>query len=52
MSDCKHAIRMNSQNIKAYYRAAKACLILGKLKDCRQFCEFGLRVRVVRSSVR
>jgi hypothetical protein len=42
--DAKDAIRFDSGNIKAHYRAAKAALNLRKYDECRKLCAAGLEV--------
>eukprot|EP01108_Squamamoeba_japonica_P000378 TRINITY_DN1106_c0_g1_i1.p1 TRINITY_DN1106_c0_g1~~TRINITY_DN1106_c0_g1_i1.p1 ORF type:complete len:419 (-),score=139.90 TRINITY_DN1106_c0_g1_i1:13-1227(-) len=43
VSDCKHAIRLDPSNIKAYFRAAKASYTLRKSTQCIEFCNLGLK---------
>lgn len=43
VSDCKHAVRLDPTNVKAYYRAAKASYALRKWKDTSDFVELGLQ---------
>ncbi|KAK6435734.1 HSP70/90 co-chaperone [Oleoguttula sp. CCFEE 5521] len=42
--DCAAALKLNSHNLKAWYRAASACLALDKLPEALDACECGLRV--------
>ncbi|KAK6434014.1 HSP70/90 co-chaperone [Oleoguttula sp. CCFEE 5521] len=42
--DCAAALKLNSRNVKAWYRAASACLALDKLPEALDACECGLRV--------
>jgi tetratricopeptide (TPR) repeat protein len=44
ISDCKHAVRLDPSNVKAYYRAAKASYALRKWRDAAEFVELGLKV--------
>ena len=41
--DCAAALRINPRNIKAWYRAASACLALDKIAEALDACENGLR---------
>lgn len=45
ISDCKHALRLDSTNVKAMYRGAKAALMLRKFKVAREFCKKGLDLK-------
>ncbi|OQO11692.1 hypothetical protein B0A48_03419 [Cryoendolithus antarcticus] len=38
------SLKLNSRNVKAWYRAASACLALDKLPEALDACECGLRV--------
>lgn len=40
--DCAAVLRINTSNIKAYYRSASACLALDKLTAATDACERGL----------
>ncbi|KAF2857965.1 TPR-like protein [Piedraia hortae CBS 480.64] len=40
--DCAAALRLNPDNIKAWYRAASACLAIDKLPEALDACENGL----------
>ncbi|GMI66406.1 tetratricopeptide repeat 2 [Hibiscus trionum] len=42
LTDSQHAIKLSSANIKAYYRAAKACLSLNLLSEAKSYCESGI----------
>jgi tetratricopeptide (TPR) repeat protein len=44
VSDCKHAIRLDPDNVKAYYRAAKANFALKKWSLTAEFVDAGLAV--------
>jgi tetratricopeptide (TPR) repeat protein len=44
VSDCKHAIRLDPDNVKAYYRAAKANFALKKWALTAEFVDAGLAV--------
>ncbi|KAK9035322.1 hypothetical protein V6N11_077364 [Hibiscus sabdariffa] len=41
-NDSQHAIKLSPANIKAYYRAAKACLSLNLLSEAKSYCESGI----------
>ncbi|OIW31620.1 TPR-like protein, partial [Coniochaeta ligniaria NRRL 30616] len=43
-ADCAGAIRLNPENVKAYYRSAKALLALGKVEEAEDACVRGLAV--------
>lgn len=43
-ADCAGAIRLNSGNVKAYYRSARALLALGKVEEADDACARGLAV--------
>lgn len=40
--DCAAALRLNPRNIKAWYRAASACLALDKVEEALDACNSGL----------
>lgn len=40
--DCAAALRLNPRNIKAWYRAACACLALDKIPEAQDACDSGL----------
>ncbi|OQN99176.1 hypothetical protein B0A48_15025 [Cryoendolithus antarcticus] len=42
--DCAAALKLNFRNVKAWYRAASACLALDKLPEALDACKCGLRV--------
>ncbi|XVF21481.1 hypothetical protein REPUB_Repub12eG0094100 [Reevesia pubescens] len=42
LSDSQHAIHLSPVNVKAYYRAAKACLSLNMLSEAKSYCESGI----------
>lgn len=42
--DCASTLRLNSSNIKAWYRSASACLALDKLAEASDACARGLEV--------
>nr|OQO31746.1 hypothetical protein B0A51_00648 [Rachicladosporium sp. CCFEE 5018] len=42
--DCAAALKLNFRNVKAWYRAASACLALDKLREALDACKCGLRV--------
>jgi hypothetical protein len=44
IEDCKQAIKLDADNIKAYWRAAKASLALHKLPEAIEFCNGGLLI--------
>lgn len=44
MADCQEAIKLNPDNIKAYFRGAKAANCVGKYKEALSFCASGLEV--------
>lgn len=41
IDSCEKALRLWNENIKACWRAAKACLALGRAEEALQFCEMG-----------
>ncbi|CAI2181091.1 17447_t:CDS:2 [Funneliformis geosporum] len=45
LTDCSKALKLNSQNIKAYYRSAKALYALDKIEEAIDCCEHGLAVQ-------
>ena len=42
--DCAAALRLNERNVKAWYRAASACLALDKIPEALDACQSGLEV--------
>ncbi|KAK3066697.1 HSP70/90 co-chaperone [Teratosphaeriaceae sp. CCFEE 6253] len=42
--DCAGALRLNPRNVKAWYRAAQACLALDKIAEADDACQGGLDV--------
>lgn len=42
--DCALTLRLNSANIKAWYRSASACLVLDKLPEASDACTRGLEI--------
>ncbi|CAG8565812.1 5008_t:CDS:2 [Scutellospora calospora] len=44
LNDCAKAIKLNPQNIKAFYRSAKALYALDKIDQALDCCEHGLRI--------
>src|ERR1700761_8940962 len=40
--DCAAALRLNPKNVKAWYRAASACLALDKIAEASDACQSGL----------
>ncbi|KHG10986.1 ttc4 [Gossypium arboreum] len=42
LSDSQDAIKLFPANVKAYYRAAKACLSLNLLAEAKSYCESGV----------
>ncbi|OMO49575.1 Tetratricopeptide TPR-1 [Corchorus capsularis] len=42
LSDSQDAIKLYPANVKAYYRAAKACLSLNLLTEAKSYCESGI----------
>ncbi|EMC95540.1 hypothetical protein BAUCODRAFT_24588 [Baudoinia panamericana UAMH 10762] len=42
--DCAAALRLNPRNVKAWYRAASACLALDKMPEAEDACSRGLAV--------
>ena len=41
--DCAAALRLNPKNVKAWYRAASACLALDKIPEAMDACQSGLQ---------
>ncbi|KAK5168851.1 HSP70/90 co-chaperone [Saxophila tyrrhenica] len=41
--DCAAALRLNPRNVKAWYRAASACLALDKIPEALDACQSGLK---------
>lgn len=41
--DCAGALRVNARNVKAWYRAASACLALDKIPEALDACQSGLQ---------
>ncbi|GAB2213701.1 hypothetical protein Droror1_Dr00018014 [Drosera rotundifolia] len=44
LEDAQQAIKLSQTNIKSFYRAAKASLSLGVLREAKSYCEKGLEV--------
>lgn len=44
IQDCAATIRLNSSNVKAYYRSATACLALDKITEAVDACSLGLAI--------
>ncbi|KAJ3116618.1 hypothetical protein HK100_001012 [Physocladia obscura] len=44
LNDCKEAIKLNPQNVKAFYRSAKALLFLERIYEARDCCKLGLQL--------
>ena len=44
LCECEHALELWSDNIKAYMRAAKACVALGRHADAVKFANQGLEL--------
>ncbi|KAL9267271.1 Tetratricopeptide repeat protein 4-like protein [Drosera capensis] len=44
LEDAQQAIKLSQTNIKSFYRAAKASLSLGFLREAKSYCEKGLEV--------
>ncbi|KAK5161592.1 hypothetical protein LTR04_004115 [Oleoguttula sp. CCFEE 6159] len=42
--DCASALRINSSNVKAWYRSASACLALDKIPEAEDSCARGLEI--------
>ncbi|XVE78014.1 hypothetical protein DITRI_Ditri13aG0110100 [Diplodiscus trichospermus] len=42
LTDSQEAIKLSPANVKAYYRAAKACLLLNLLSEAKSYCETGI----------
>ncbi|WRX10830.1 hypothetical protein QQP08_003317 [Theobroma cacao] len=42
VTDAQDAIKLSPANVKAYYRAAKACLSLNLLSEAKSYCESGI----------
>ncbi|KAK4955332.1 HSP70/90 co-chaperone [Elasticomyces elasticus] len=42
--DCAGALRLNPRNVKAWYRAAQACLALDKTPEALDACQGGLEI--------
>ncbi|KAE8692157.1 hypothetical protein F3Y22_tig00110858pilonHSYRG00140 [Hibiscus syriacus] len=42
LADSQDAIKLSPANIKAYYRAVKACLSLNLLSEAKSYCESGI----------
>ncbi|KAK4545078.1 hypothetical protein LTR36_003629 [Oleoguttula mirabilis] len=42
--DCAGALRLNARNVKAWYRAASACLALDKIPEALDACQSGLEL--------
>lgn len=50
--DCASTLRINSQNIKAYFRSATACLALDKLDEAADACSIGLSLDAQNSALK
>ncbi|KAJ3086626.1 40S ribosomal protein [Quaeritorhiza haematococci] len=44
LNDCAEAIKLNPQNVKAWFRSARACLELDKISEALDCCDRGLKV--------
>jgi tetratricopeptide (TPR) repeat protein len=44
LNDCAEALKLEPENVKAFYRAAKACLALGKLEEALDAADCGLKI--------
>lgn len=44
LNDCAEALKLDPKNVKAFYRAAKACLALGKLDEAKDAAKRGLEI--------
>ncbi|KAK7183412.1 hypothetical protein DPSP01_000461 [Paraphaeosphaeria sporulosa] len=44
IQDCAATLRLNSSNVKAYYRSATACLSLDKIPEAVDACSLGLAI--------
>lgn len=44
LNDCAEALKLDPNNVKAFYRAAKACFSLGKMDDALDAVKRGLKV--------
>jgi tetratricopeptide (TPR) repeat protein len=51
LCECEKAIDLWSGNVKAYMRAGKACMSLGRLQDAVKFCTAGLTFEGVDAKV-
>ncbi|KAF1979488.1 TPR-like protein [Bimuria novae-zelandiae CBS 107.79] len=52
IQDCAATIRLNSSNIKAYYRSGLACLSLDKIPEATDACELGLELEPSNASLK
>lgn len=50
--DCAGALRLNPKNVKAWYRAASACLALDKIDEALDACDSGLRFDAVNAAMK
>ncbi|QIW99616.1 hypothetical protein AMS68_005134 [Peltaster fructicola] len=50
--DCAGALRLNPKNVKAWYRAASACLALDKIEEALDACDSGLRFESTNASLK
>lgn len=44
IQDCAATIRINPNNVKAYYRSGVACLALDKIPEATDACDLGLKI--------
>ena len=51
LTDCGHALELNSQNTKAYYRSARACFLLKKYEEALDAVDRSLTVEANNASM-
>eukprot|EP00474_Spongospora_subterranea_P009705 CRZ10163.1 hypothetical protein [Spongospora subterranea] len=44
LHDCKQSLENKDKSVKVIYRAGRACFLLGRYKDCMDYCVKGLRI--------
>ncbi|KAK9477628.1 hypothetical protein V1514DRAFT_333424 [Lipomyces japonicus] len=44
LNDCKEVLQRDINNVKAYYRSARACLAIDKIDDANECIKIGLRL--------
>jgi tetratricopeptide (TPR) repeat protein len=49
VEDCEECLKINSQNEKAYYRGAKACVEAKRWEKAIEFCEAALKIKPSKS---